>query len=552
MKMMRNELIKERTSQLYYLTSKILLIVMLVFIHPLSFALKIGSERFQDFTTGAHDYGVLVGMGHDPNISSNHFFTDQGFVSGIAAHPFPEGAGQKYFVSNMMNFEANYVMAAAKTEPRSPAFIMNSMDNLLTNPQAEIELSEGLTASKLSVAQAGENAARYIVPEIITPEVGYYQTADNQQSFESAYENVLLGQAEEALFKGDESQAIEYFDGKLKAFKDSSDKQAEAGGYQKDALMRSKKTAETFRDFFEMKAQISEQNLNLMPTKGSLLNNCQSNTPQGENQLAVYNSSMPRDEIEFYNFQPPSYAFDFCEQYVHNEESFLIRNLPVHGQLQNLVDDSTQMAEGLGEISDKLSDQSLSIEDIASTLANNEAWKKLSGRAKAYKECGKVDCLDAALNTFKSVVDYPGARKHHDPLRREIRATLDGIIKARSMPNSLSQNQNNSGLAKLLREKSKELKKEIGGTKKESALKGGLVSSAELMRKSLRRGPASTKEYRNVNYKGKRFPRGGGYFRGEDEVLRGPSGLPVQGYENSPNSDLFRIISRRYMIKFAK
>gem|GEM_PF-3572689 len=542
-------MIDKKVSLLSFLKKNL---VLILFISSLDlYALELGSERFQDFTTGAHDYGILVGMGHDPSISSNQFFTDQSFVSGIAAHPFPEGAGQKYYVSNMMNFQANYVMAAAKTEPRSPAFIMNSMDNLLTNPQAEIELSEGISASTLSVAQAGENAARYIVPEIITPEVGYYQTADNEQSFESAYENVLLGQAEEALFRGDESQAIEYFDGKLRDYRESSDKQAEAGGYQKDALMRSKRTAETFRDFFEMKAQISEQNLNLMPTRGSLLNNCQSNTPQGENQMAVYNSSMPRDEIEFYNFSPPSYSFNFCEQYVHNEESFLIRNLPVHGQLQNLVTDSTQMAEGLGEISDKLSDQSLSIEEIASTLANNEAWKKLSGRAKAYKECAKVDCLKPALKTFKSVVDYPGARKHHSPLRREVRGIIDGIIQSRSMPNNLSEKGSSSGLAKLLKEQEKELKKDSGESQKDSALTNGLISSSEMNRESQSRAPASSKGDNGVNYRGKRFPRGGGYFRGEDEVLRGPSGLPVQGYENSSNTDLFKIISRRYMIKFA-
>jgi hypothetical protein len=50
-------------------------------------------------------------------------------------------------------------------------------------------------------------------------------------------------------------------------------------------------------------------------------------------------------------------------------------------------------------------------------------------------------------------------------------------------------------------------------------------------------------------YRGKRSPRGGGYFRGEKGVLRGPSGKPVQGYAAPHNVDLFEIISRRYHIK---
>lgn len=511
-----------------------------------AFALQFGSERFVDFTQGAADYPVLVGMGHNPRINSNMFFTDRGFVADMRNYPFPNGSGEKYFVANMMNFQGNYVMAGAKTDPRSPAFIMNSMDELLANPQAEIELIEGVQASKLGAAQAGENAKRYIAAEIIEPNPGYYQSADNQQAFESAYDNVLLGRAEESLFKGDEIQSSDYFKQQLEEYKNQSNKQETAHGYQKNALLRQKKTAEKFRDFFQMKAMISQQNLDSMPTKGSLVSGCQSNTPQGEDLMAVYNASMPPEEISFYEFQPPSYPFDFCEQYVHNEESYLIQNLPVHDQLNTLVEDSTQMAQGLDEISQELSQRDLSLEEIANLLSSNEAWQTLSARAQAYKECEKVKCLDPAEKALGKMVNFPGAERHRSSLANEMRSLIQSVVKSGSMPES-----NQNFLSKLKEKGSVKLKKLVrhqGGEKKDGTPKENRLDEL-LEREQNKRNPASVYSENKQHYTGKRYPRGGGYFRGEDGVLRGPSGLPVQGYANKPETSLWEIISRRYHIK---
>jgi hypothetical protein len=529
---------------------KLFLTVNLLGWCSLSFALSLGSERFVDFTQGAADYPVLVGMGHNPRISSNMFFTDRGFVADMRNYPFPNGSGEKYFAANMMNFQGNYVMAGAKTDPRSPAFIMNSMDTLLADPQAEIELMEGIQASKLGAAQAGENAKRYIASEIIEPNPGYYQSADNQQAFESAYDNVLLGRAEESLFKGDEVQSTEYFKQQLEEYKNQSNKQESAHGFQKEALLRQKKTAEKFRDFFEMKAMISQQNLDTMPTKGSLVNGCQQNTPEGENQVAVYQAAMPPEESSFYGFQPPSYPFDFCDQYVHNEEAFLIQNQPVHGQLQTLVEDSTQMAQGLDEIAQELSNRDMTLEEIANLMSSNEAWQTLSNRAKAYKECEKVKCLDPAEKALGKMVNFPGAERHRSDVANEMRNLLISVAESGNMPES-----NKSILAKLSKEASVKLKKLVQFREGSQQAAGRRQQGSESIlgnEEDSSRGPASSRGGLNSgkqHYTGKKYPRGGGYFRGEDGVLRGPSGLPVQGYANKPEKSLWDIISRRYMIK---
>ena len=512
-------------------------------------ALEQGSERFSTFMEGTAPYSTLVDMGKNNSVTSNLPFTDNDYVSAIAEYPFPNGTGQKYEVANMMNFQGNYNWAAAKTDPRSSAFIMNSMDRLSSDPQAEIELTEGLAASKLNAAQAGELANKYIASEIITPSVGYYQTADNQESFESAYDNVLLGQAEEALFKGDEASSLEYFSQKQAEFTKNSDKQNSAGSFQKDGLLRSKKTAETFRDFFQLKSMVSQQNLAAIPTQASLLGNCQSNSPSGANMNAIYNTSMPRDEISFYNLPAPQYNFDFCEQYIHNEASFLIQNEPVRTQLETIIDDSEEMADGLNEISEKLGDQSLEVEQIVSVLTNSPAWNTLSERAKAYKECEKNECLKVAEKALSTMVKFPGHERHQSQSRREIQSVINSIKSSGTMPG-----ESKTILKKYVSENSTSTKtksKSPQRKKKRRKLKG-LTAGPEDNTSSGESGIASQSlSGLSDSYKKRRYTDSI-YYRDEDGVLRGPSGKPIQGHHGNKDKDLFEIISRRYMIQVQK
>ncbi len=507
-----------------------------------------GSERFSTFMEGTAPYSTLVDLGKNNSISNNLPFTDTSYVEAIADHPFPNGTGQKYAVANMMNFQGNYNWAAAKTDPRSSAFIMNSMDRLSSNPNAEIELVQGLAASKLNAAQAGDLSAKYIASELITPNVGSYQTADNQESFESAYDNVLLGQAEQALFKGDEASSITYLNNKLATFQKNDDKQNSAGSFQKDGMMRSKKTAETFRDFFQLKSMVSSQNLAAIPTEASLLSNCQSNTPSGANQNAIYSVSMPSNEIQFYNLPAPSYNFDFCEQYLHNESSFLIQNEPVRAQLETIIQDSDDMAEGLNEISTKLSDQSLEVDEIAGVLSKSDAWKSLTERAEAYRQCEKKDCLDTAEKTLGSMVRYPGFERHQSQNRREIQSVLNTIKQTGSMPGQTANliqkyAANKPATSSLSKKKSKRRRR-----KKDSNLNRGPEDNVS----SQESGIASQSLSGLSNSYKKRSYNDSVYYRDEEGVLRGPSGKAIQGYHGPKDKSLFDIISRRYLIEVQK
>ena len=512
-------------------------------------ALEFGSDRFVEFTRGASDYPTLVRMGHDPNINSNMYFTNKDYVKAMRGFPFSGGSGHKHMAASMMNFQGNYVMAGAKTDPRSPNFISHSLGGMLENPESEIELVEGIKASKLGAAQSGDNAKRYIASEIIEPNPGFYQSADNQQAFESAYDNVLLGMAEEALFEGDQIQATEYFNDQLSKYKNETNKQMTASSYQKDAILRQKETAEKFRDFFQMKAMVSKQNLSLMPTKESLVQNCQGNTPMNEDSHAIYNRGMPSSESSFYGLSQPSYNFDFCEQYVSNEESYLLQNLPVHQELKDLINDSEEMVSGLDEISQELSRRDLSLEDIASVFSNNQAWQTLSKRSMAYKECNKINCLASAEKSLGKMVNYPGAEEHRNSETSSLREVIKSVIRTKRLPFSSkgSKGFNGAGARTLLgqnqlQKRNKEntsLKKKLRNNVMRGIANINLTDSFKKSKFS--KNPSSLSE--------RRFSRGRGYYRGKDEVLRGPSGKPVQGFESKPDKSIWKIISRRYKIK---
>lgn len=529
-----------------------LFIPALIMTSGTSSALELGSQRFQEYSAGTPDYATMVGMGHDPRISSNFYFSDQGFVRAMRTYPFPEGAGHRAWVANMMNFQSNFVMAGAKTDPRSVGFISNSMGRLLSDPQAEVELIEGINASRLDAEQAGDNAKRYIAAEIVTPTPGYFQTADNEQAFNSAYDNLLLGRAEEALYRGDEISGQAYFTRRAIDYQNTDEKQFSAGNFQRDALLRSKKTAETFRDFFQMKAGISQRNLSLMPTSESLVGGCKTNTPSNEDQYDVFNRGIPQEEISFYNFRPPNYNFDFCDEYVASEQEYLIKNQPVHGQLDKLVQDSTQMAEGLNKMAQDLSNKNLTTAEIANILNTNSAWKTLSERAKAYKECEKKDCLSKAEKALLKMVEYPGAENHRSEEANEIRRTLLQVIENKSLGSNslpkiaLSANPNQGKVENpfgLKLDKHKLGKNGLDNDKAKAPDENNESKDNEPEIKVI-----DGQKY--MAYHGKRYPRANGYFRGEDGILRNPFGFPVTEFVHPKHLNIFSIISRRYQLKF--
>ncbi len=510
-----------------------------------------GSEMWQESGYGRLKWDTLITISRSPKGGSNLYYSNYDYVKGAGVGLTDYGGGDRYFQANAMNFMANYNQAGARTDPRSPGFVSSSLPGMLSKYSGESS-AEALTT--LQGAQKGDPKFRYIEAGLVAPESGFYQTADNQQAFSAAYDNVKLGEAEQALFEGDRIAATGFLQDKAATFGSEGDKQSAAADYQKQGILRNKETAETFRDFFNYKGAVTGVNLNRMPTLDGLVGNCQVNATPGDDPLAVYNAIMPADEIQLYNFEPPSYNFDFCETYVHTDQSFLLRNLPVHSQLNAIQNDSLEMAQGLNEVAQTLSRTDLSSLELANYLNSNETWKKLGDRAKEWEECKKVDCLAKIKSDLERIVNYPGSDKELDRAMREIRQTTNAIISSKTLPPELRSTTSGTGAANLSLAGNSALSKALAAAKPaavdsqgKKALKGPKAKLVDGVSSQISSAAGWNS---NGAYLEQGAARSGSYVRGADGVLRGKSGKPVLGFEAGPNSDLFKIISSRYQKVF--
>lgn len=522
---------------------------------------QIGSDGFFTMTENTLPWSDSVRFARDPNQASNLIFSDQKMIEALAdpESDYVFGMGSKEYITEAVNLSGNMTMAAAKTDPRN----INYIDKSLVSSIEALSNEEQGNMAQLDKMQLGDSTKRFIEGQTIEPNIGSLQTVDNEQAFQSTYDNILLGRAEQALYEGDRIDATTHFVGKASDFEASSDKQALAADYQRDGILRSKQTAETFRDFFGYKSDVTSQNLSLMPTVPSLLQNCQANTKPSEDLLGAYNVAISDDERSFYDITPPSYGnVDFCESYIQMEQSSLIQNLPVHEKLAAIDEDSRQMAAGLDDVAQKLGQQGLSAAELSAVLANSSAWNQLKERQAAWSECAEKDCLAVLEAKVKKVIDYPGADADLSLERRQVRENLAQMIANKRLVSSIS----GSGAG---RDYQTSLSTRGGSDLSQNALGSGIgagsgQSALEANSKRLQalkargaigdtttEGQALALSNLNVNYQ-QGASRGGSlvFKRDENGVLLGPSGKPVMGHENPAHLDIFQIISSRYQKKF--
>lgn len=513
----------------------------------------LGSEGYCLYTTGTISGADAVQFARDPGIGTNLIFSNLEFVEAASSPEavYDYGIGSKELVAGAANLSSNMTMTAAKTDPRSVGFLGNSVAKSIEALHSEDPGNLG----NLDKKQLGDSTLRFIEGQSIEPNIGQYQTTDNEQAFQSTFDNIALGEAEQALYVGDRANAINFFNNKQNEFQESQDKQAQATDYQKEGILRNKQTAEDFRDFFSFKSQVSQSNLAMMPTPQSLVNNCKKNTSPNEDLMGTYNKIISPDEIEFYSLKPIEYNFDFCESYVHNEQHSLIKNLPVHEKLQNIITDSEKMAHGLNEVAQTLGDTSLGAFELQKYLSQNESWQNLGERQKAWQECAAKNCLDELKQKVESVTTYPGFEKDLQPSQQHNRALVRSIIESKSIPDEL-KNSSYSARSTSLATNSANLHlklDKLAGTDGSSSdttnssygdhLKAHLVSGRAPANSATHQLTSAHSQYQMGSNKAL-------YSRDESGVLVGPSGKPILGFEAPAHLNIFKIISIRYQKKF--
>lgn len=541
--------------------NKFFLLICLFLSHSKVFCQELSDEQIGDpaLFEKTFPWKDTKQMAMDPTFNSNIYFANQEMFAALSNPEtnYVYGMGDKENMVVSTNFVANTTMAAAKTDPRGLEFIDQSLIKSVSNLSQE---SEGM--AELEKMQLGDSTQRFMQAEVIEPNIGVFQTADNEQAFQSAYDNLMLGKAEQALYEGDRISATNQFESQAKAFQGDTDKQMNASEFQREGILRSKQTAETFRDFFSYKSDVTSNNLALMPTPESLLANCRRNTPSGEDLLGVYNVAISQSERDFYKLTPPNYSnIDFCESYIHHDEATLIKNLPVHEKLASINEHSLQMAAGLDEVSKTLSNQGLSNAELAAFLDKNAAWNELKGRQQAMEECEKKNCLSVLEAKLDSVVNYKGADQELAPEHKAARVTLSNVIANKKLTPELA----GFGASKDFSNISALSSSSSFDSSSGNSFKG--TSSSTLGKKLLSSlgagGPKGSDSLSGPNsgvsaadgayYKQGNSISGAGLFkRNESGVLVGPSGKPVMGHANPAHLDLFQIISSRYQKRFFK
>lgn len=513
---------------------------------------KLGSPGYCNYTHGTLSGVDAVQFARDPSVNSNIAFSNLPLLEGLSNPDavFDYGVGSKEFVAEAMNLSSNMTMTAAKTDPRSVGFLKHSVVKSIEALSSENPGQLG----NLDQKQLGDSSLRFIAGQSIGPNIGQYQTTDNEQAFISTYDNIALGEAEQALYVGDRANAINFFSNKEDQYRESADKQAVASDFQKEGILRNKQTAEDFRDFFAFKTSVSQNNLSLMPTTDSLLSNCKKNTPANEDNMGVYNQIITPEEREFYYISPPTYNFDFCESYVHNEQDSLLKNLPVHEKLGSIIADSAKMSQGLNEIAQTLSNTNLSAFELQKYLSENETWNALGERQRAWQECSEKNCLAELKEKVSLATSYADFERSLTPEQKRNSALINAIIASKSIPSELKNSGNSFSSALNLASLQGSAHSQTDMNINSPSQATGESSSLKALNARLVAGrkPASQANLKLKNGLTQYQMNKGtsAYYRNEEGTLLGPSGKPVLGFEAAAHLDLFQIISNRYQKKF--
>lgn len=524
-------------------------ILILIFSTKAFSSEQLGSSLFIDITRNTIPWDRSISFARDPSTNSNAYFANFPEADHWRNAASTFGPSERQQRALFVNAMANTTMTAAQTDPRSVEFVSQSLGTAINSGEYPLTGHSALEGQEgeidLSALQYGNSENRYIDGISLSPQLGYYQTVDNEQAFQSTYDNIQLGRAEEALFLQDETSAIEYFNQQLRLYEGESDKQVTSTNYQRDGILRSRETAATFRDFYRFKQEVSRLNLQSMPTSESLMSQCRSNASREIDRTGVYNYIM-EPVYSFYSFDAPVTDVDHCSLYVNDQQSFLIKNEPVQKKLSDIIADTERMSSGLDEIVEKLSDQSLSLAEISKYLNNNEVWKELGNRDVAWRECAASNCLDEKEKKIKKVLDYEGGLSGINQNTKELRNRISYIVSNGKLPQDIRE-----AIVKIKGFSDKQNIANLNASHSER--KRGAKKSFDQLRKELHANQGDGNQIsgryiaNSANNNGSRYLNS---RRDGNGTLRTKSGKVVPGFEAPAHHDLFKIISLRYRKKF--
>lgn len=391
----------------------------------------------------------------------------------------------------------------------------------------------------------------------ITATAGEGQTVDSQDAINAGtlYQQSLEYEYQEA--KKEREKTILNLGNSAQTYTESEDKQAEANSYQNYSQDLAVGSIESYENVYENRLEAMTRRLETFPDPGKVISLCS----QRMNSAGVLNDNAYRSMTNHYQqvTDVPELdlgsADEICQNYVQRDMNHLFKNQHIQGQLQGIIQDSANVLKGLGELKAAVQDQKLTPAQRAKLMKNHPVLSELQSRYQMLDSCERIGCWNSPKSNFRKVGSYTDGAT--DPVVKGMTEELEAALRSRTTVNFNANFKNSPKYSSLLQggyNSSNSFQQNISNAK--SALKdslqnsrfnhkgAGLVDGQEASANSVAALGQLDVQYQqgrsNVQY-----------VRDEQGLLKNPkTNKPAPGFEAPAHENLFKIISKRYQVKF--
>ncbi len=343
-----------------------------------------------------------------------------------------------------------------------------------------------------------------------------------------------------------------FLSSQAQTYSENADKQATASNFQNTGTDRMTQTLDGYQNIYSQRAALLKRDLDLIPTKDSLVSNCTRNASgSGFDKTPVFDY-LTAPVRPFINTKKLNFdAAKECESYVARNEGTLLTNKQIYSQANEAIQDAVNVVTGIQDIKDTLASQKLSGPELSKYLADHPVLKELGKRQLELEACSEIDCWNHPKTNTKVLLSAYGpsadaqVNYHYQELQsaranKRTIAAYNIFDDPKMAPYLQRAGFKHLGGERIARGRSFDFK-DTKETRQLEEVKSSLVKEAQTNSNQL-----THYQQEMTTYKGGR----GEVFRDESGVLRGKSGKPITGFASPAHMDIFQLISHRYRQKF--
>lgn len=429
--------------------------------------------------------------------------------------------------------------------------------------QAKIDSWEEEQAVKSAAASSyRENVSSLPEDEMMSTDSTLTVTNKNDSDNTREYSHSLIAHYDESRmyeheYGQEEKKNTEiYLNSQAQAYTENADKQATATSYQDTGTDRMTQTLDGYQNIYEQRAALLKRDLDLVPTKSSLLSHCtETASRSGFDRTPVYDYLTAPIKPFIGNSKLEFDAATECASFITKNEDSLLTNKQIYSQAEDAIQDSINVVAGIQDIKDTLASQKLKGPELSKYLKEHPVLKELGKRQLELEACSELDCWNNPKTNSRALLKAYGPSEdsqvnyHYEELQNA-RATKRKIASynvfedPKFAPYFQKSGFSHFGTGAVASTR----KYDFSGNSKKGKLKD---IKSSLVKEGTSK-VASNDQYQGAltSYAGGNGLRSGERYRDEEGVLRSKSGKPVAGFASPAHSDIFQLISHRYRQKF--